>query len=83
MQTGWSSMLNSLLKNPVCIGNLIPGIALISGDTVINHRLGRKMQGWIVSDITGAASIYRSKPLNDKTLTLTSNAIVTVSLYVF
>lgn len=83
MQTRWATELNPLLANPVLLGNNLTNIALKIGTTAINHKLGRKMQGWILTDVDGAASIYRSVGFNDLTLTLISNAAVTVNIYVF
>lgn len=83
MQSAWSSQINPLLKNPSLQNLILPNIALSNGATTINHMLGRMMQGWRIIDINGAATIYRSQPLNSLTLTLTSNAAVTVSLEVF
>ena len=83
MQTGWSSQLNPWLQNPMNYGVYLKDIDLGIGATQINHRLDRMMQGWMITDVNGAATIYRSQPLNSKTLTLTSNAAVTVNLYVF
>jgi hypothetical protein len=83
MQTGWSSQLTPWLKNPMGQGVYLEGVNLINGVTQIDSKLGRMMQGWMITDINGAATIYRSQPLNSKTLTLTSNAAVTVNLYVF
>lgn len=83
LQTRWSSLLNPLLSNPVSKGNLLTDIPLINGVTVINHLLDRDQQGWIITDQDAAANIYRSQPLNDKTLTLTSDAATTVSLLVY
>ena len=48
-----------------------------------NHGLQQTMQGWMITDINAAATVYRSQPLNDKTLTLTSSAACTVDLVVF
>lgn len=83
MQTKWKAQLDPLLGLPLNNGALLKGVSLNNGVTVINHKLGRMMQGWIVADVNGLASIYRSQPLNDKTLTLTSNAAVQISLWVF
>lgn len=83
LQVKWRPILNPVIANELVNGFPITNIVLINGVTVINHLLGRKMQGWILTDVNGAATIYRSKPLNDKTLTLTSNALVTVNLWVF
>lgn len=83
LQTQWAAILNVLIGNPSLQCNILSNVSLKNGVTVINHLLGRTQQGWRIVDINGSASIYRSQPFNDKTLTLTSNAAVTVSLEVF
>lgn len=83
MQNRWASIINPLLDNPYMQGILLNSISLNNGVTVVNHKLGRKLQGWVLVDIDGAAEVYRSAPKNDLTLTLTSNAAVTCDLYVF
>jgi hypothetical protein len=83
MQNRWASIINPLLSNPLNNSSLLKNIELQTGDNVINHLLGRTLQGWIIVDIQGVADIYRSMPLNDQTLTLNSSAAVTISLGVF
>ena len=83
VQTQWKAQLDPVLASPITAPLVIANIFLASGTTVVNHKLGRKMQGWILTDINGAAQVHRSAPLNDKTLTLTSNAAVTCNILVF
>lgn len=83
LQTSWKSQLDPVLNNPMTNMSVLKDIILIDGVTVINHKLGRVMQGWIIVDQQGAASIYRSQPFNKLTLTLTSSALVIVSIGVF
>lgn len=83
MQSAWSGVLNSFLKQPYLNGIVLPSIELAVGNNVINHKLGRSPQGWVQADIDGTSTIYRSAPFNSLTLTLYSSAAVTVSLYVF
>lgn len=83
MQTSWQSVLNPVISNPLVNGNSLSSISLISGTTIINHKLGRKLQGYFITDINGAATIYRAAPKNDLTLSLTSSAAVIVDIYVF
>lgn len=85
LQTSWAKLLNPLISNIWTQGQLLTGIELINGTVSVNHKLSRMMQGWSIADVDGAATIYRpdSTPFNDKTLTLTSNAAVTVNIWVF
>lgn len=81
-QQQWSSQLNPILANPLLNGRLIR-TALINGATIISHGLSRVQIGWILTDQDAEANIYRSDLLNDKFLVLTSDAAVTVGLWVF
>lgn len=83
MQTRWKSLIDPVLANPLNGISIISNQALINGQTVINHKLGRVMQGWFLVDIQGPATIYRSAPFNNLTLTLTSNTAVVVNIGVF
>lgn len=83
MQSAWATLLNPMLSNPSLQCILLKDVALASGANVINHRLGRKPQGWRIVDINGAATIYRSANFNNLTLTLTSSAPVQISIEVF
>jgi uncharacterized membrane-anchored protein len=83
MQTKWAGILNPFMANPSLNNNLLTGVALANGVTVINHLLGRTPLGWRIVDINGAATVYRSAPFSKLTLTLTSSAAVTASIEVF
>jgi hypothetical protein len=83
LQTSWSAQLNPLLKDPLNNGLLLKSVPLASGSNVINHRLGRMLQGWYVVDINAAITIYRSAPKSALTLTLTASGTATVDLFVF
>ena len=78
-----SQTLNPILANAILSGTPLLNLALINGVTTINHKLGRLMQGFFITDIDGAATIYRSAPLNASTLQLTSNATVALNLWVY
>lgn len=82
-QNRWASILTPWLKNPMSSGVYLKNLSLVSGSNVINHKLGKTPQGWIVIDIQAAETLYRSAAFNDLTLTLTASGDVTASLYVF
>lgn len=83
MQKQWTSQLNPLLAVSLTQGSLLTNIKLINGASTFNHYLGKQMSGWMIADQNALASVYRSAPLNSQTLTLTSSASVTVSLWIF
>lgn len=86
MQVQWAQQLNPLISNELVQGLLLQQVPLVNGVTVVNHRLGRKLVGWMVVGIDGAATIYDSQATNQTpqlTLVLNSNAAVNCNLWVF
>lgn len=87
LQTTWSSSLNQLLAKPLSDSNFLDNISVVSGDNVINHKLGRNIKGWIVCMMhTSFVQLYDKQLTNqmsDKTLILNSNGSSTISLIVF
>lgn len=83
-QTKWSSELNPLLALPILKGNQISDLNLTAAvPRVINHLLSRMPQGWFLVDNTAQAVIWRSAPFTLTTLTLTSSANTTISIWVY
>lgn len=85
MSTKWAAQLDPLLANLLVQGQLLKGISLANGTTVVNHLLGRQPQGWFLVSPQGAATVYQasSQPNPTLTLTLISNAAITTALWVF
>lgn len=86
MQTKWASVINPILSAPIVNGLLLNSVSLVSGDNTINHKLGRKLQGWIVVGKTANANIFDKQATNtmpELTLVLNSSATTTVNLWVF
>jgi hypothetical protein len=86
MSSQWSTQISDLLQNPLVQGSVLPNVALINGTTTVNHKLGKKLTGWILVGINGTAEIYdlqTTNPRPELTLILVSNAAVNVNLYVF
>jgi hypothetical protein len=86
MQTKWASQLNPVLANLLVQGQMLMDQKLNNGVTIVNHKLGRDLIGWFIVGINGAATVYDNQATNQTpqlTLNLTSNAAVTVNLWVF
>jgi hypothetical protein len=85
LQTRWASIIDPALAKPILDGQLLENINLTNGTTIINHRLGRKLRGWLITDIDSAASIHRVNASNtpELTLSLSSDASAIISLWVF
>lgn len=83
MQNSWGAIINPILANPLNNARLLFNIPIVTGVNVINHLLSKQQQGFVIIDITAPVTLYRSAPLNSKTLTLTSSGAATISLAVF
>jgi hypothetical protein len=83
MQTKWKSEIDPTLAIPLLGGLQLKSQVLAAGVNVITHKLGRMMQGWIVTDQNAAVVPYRSAPLSATTLTLTASGPVTINLWVY
>lgn len=87
LQTNWSSQLNPLLDKPLSSSLVLASVTLSTGDNVINHKLGRKLRGWIVTRMIGSfVQLYDKQSTNtisDKTLVLNSSATGLIDLIVF
>jgi hypothetical protein len=86
LQTQWATQINPLLSNPISNGAILKSVVLASGANVINHKLGRTLQGWFIVRQRSTAAVYDTQDSNtipDLTLNLTSSHAVTVDLYVF
>ena len=86
LQTKWATLINPVIDNPLVNGQILPSVSLVTGANVINHRLGRKLQGWFLTRVRGAVTIYDTQDSNTMpalTLDLNSSADVVVDIYVF
>lgn len=86
MQTQWAQQLNGLLSNPLSNGMLLKEISLSTGNNAVNHKLGRKLQGWVLTRQRALAQIYDAQDTNSMpqlTLSLISDVPTVVDIYVF
>ena len=85
-QDRWAAQLDPVLALPQSQSIILKNVALINGTTVVNHKLGRNLQGWKIIRLRASATIYDNQDSNQTpnlTLILVSNAAVTVDLEVF
>lgn len=76
----WTKILED---NPLLDGRLLEDIDLnAAANTNINHGLGRVPRGWVLTDQSAAATVYRVAWTNT-TLTLLASAASTVDIWVF
>lgn len=82
MITRWASILNPIIAIQLLQGRPLEKLSLLANTPkTINHFLGRNQVGFIITDQTDFASIRRTEPWNSQTLTLESNADVTINLW--
>lgn len=86
LQNKWASIIDPVTTNPVNNSLILKNISLTTGNNTINHKLGRKLQGWNIIRKRAAAEIYDAQDSNQMpalTLVLVSDADVTIDLTVF
>lgn len=83
MQTSWANDLNPLLLNPLNQCLILRNISLLASASpnVVNHKLGRTLQGWLVIGMNNGALIY-DKQANNQTPQLTLNLITSANVVV-
>ena len=86
MQTQWASQLDQVLSCPIVNGRLLENVTLTTGSNTINHKLSRKLVGYIVCLKSANVTIYDTQSTNtmtDKTLQLTASGPAVITLWVF
>lgn len=85
-QPQWASIIDPIISNPANNSSILQSVSLVTGSNVVNHKLGRKLQGWTIIRQRAAASIYDTQDSNQMpqlTLQLVASAPVVVDLEVF
>ncbi len=83
MQNQWKSKIDPVLSNAIIQGRQLTGIALTTSATTVPHGLDRTQQGWIITDISAAATIFRTGDFNSSNMVLTASASCTVGIWVY
>lgn len=86
MQTVWAGQLDPIIANPTISNIVLKSVSLITGTNVINHKLGRVLQGWKPTRVRASATFYDLQDSNQTpqlTLVLVSSANVIIDLEVF
>lgn len=85
-QVQWAKQLDPIIANPVLNNIILKDQVLKTGVNVINHKLGRVLQGWRTTRVRAAATFYDQQDTNSTpqlTLVLVSTAPVTIDIEVF
>lgn len=86
LQNKWKSILDGFISNPSLSSIILPNVLLNSGSNVVNHLLGRNLQGWRIVRQRGPGTIYDNQDSNVQpslTLILIASQAVTVNIEVF
>lgn len=81
-----ASVIAPFLNSEVLDGVLLKNISLGSGTNFVEHKLGRKIQGWIVVRQRSDARVWDDQDNNvnvSRTLKLQTSAAVEVDLWIF
>jgi len=83
LQNQWKSILDPIVANSIVQGSQLNGISLNAGQTTVPHGLSRVQQGWIITDISAAATIFRTGDYNASNFVLTASASCVVGIWVY
>lgn len=86
MQDKWASLINPFLGNPTNDSLILKNVSLVSGTNVVNHRLGRVLQGWKPTRVRASATFYDLQDTNQTpqlTLVLVASAPAIIDIEVF
>ena len=81
-----ATALNPLFQLPFASGNRVQDQDLDTSDTIVDHGLEQKPEGWIVLKQNAAQVIYESATVNDfpeTTIILKAGGTVTADLFFF
>lgn len=85
MQVNWAQQLDPIIANPLLKGVQQFNIPLVTGVNTINHLLGRKYQGYLITGMHNAYAQIFDTPsqLPQFTLVLNASAPTSVDIYVY
>ena len=85
-QENTASVITPFLRSRILDGVLLKNISLNSGSNLVEHKLGRKIEGWIVVRQRADARVWDDQDNNvnvSTTLKLQTSAAVEVDLWIF
>ena len=81
-----ATALNPLLQLPFASGNRVQDQDLSTSDTIVDHGLEQKPEGWLILKQNAAQVIYESATVNDfpeTTIIMKAGGSVTADLFFF
>ena len=86
LQSHLKTVLNPLLELPISDGVLIKDLTVNTTDTLIEHKLGRKPEGFLITGLKSNSVIYESATANNaaaRLIILIASATATADIYFF
>jgi hypothetical protein len=86
MQSNVGQAVDTMLKSPLVEGRLIENVALTTAAINVEHKLGRKLQGYMVVQQNAGFIVFDAIVATTDTalyLPLKATGVCTVSLWVF
>lgn len=87
MANRWATILDPIVANPLSKAVILKNVELAAGSNIINHKLGRKLQGYYITRMRDAfAQIYDTQDDNsmpELTLLLNSSINIVVDMVVY
>ena len=86
LQSHLKTVLNPLLELPISDGVLSKDLTVNTTDTLIEHKLGRKPEGFLITRLKSNSVIYESATANDEAarlIILIASAAATADIYFF
>ncbi len=85
LQPKWASAIDPVITNPICNGLQLVNIKLSAGVNTIDHKLGRKLIGYIITSIYDTTSniVRQNSQIPERTIVLNSSAGTTIDIYVY
>lgn len=86
MENTWASIIEPVLNSPMARPVHLKNVSLAAGSNTVNHRLGRKLVGWISTRLRANVTVYDTQDSNPNpqlTLTLEASGPVVIDLVVF
>jgi hypothetical protein len=81
-----ATAINPLFQLPFASGNRVQDLDFTTADTIVDHGLEQKPEGWIVLKQDAAVVIYQSATANDfpeTTIIMQAGGTVTVDIFFF
>ncbi len=81
LQTNVGQQFQALRDCPFLVGATITA-DLVAGDNVVSNPLQQSIQGWIMTDLDAAETVYRSSS-DSQTITFFSTGTATAKFWIF